>query len=321
MSRPVSCRAVVVVPTWTRPEVAARAAAAAWGQMGPDDLLMVVAQGSGEEVAATREALERTLAAAGSGAGTGGGGGGGLPERVVLEQQPEADRVRARNRAFTRTGCRYAVFLDDDSIPRPGWLEALLAPLEAGEAELAAGRLVEEPDRTTNAEGLTGARLTWTGHTRRDFNTPRSGPTGLAPGGNMAVRCELARRAGGFDEAFAGATMYEDVEFSLRLRRMGARAVYRGDAAVDHLALGTGSWHRLEEERWEGVRARQMSLIFRRHRPRLWPLMAFSYLAAAGWKSLIGRLSPGTVMQVAGALKEGWGAGARTPEPLEEEPA
>ncbi|MFO7768647.1 MAG: glycosyltransferase [bacterium] len=302
------CRAAVVIPTWTRPDTAARAAAAAFEQMGPGDLLLVVAQGSEEEMQATREAVQEAL-------------GGTLPEGVRVDRQPEPDRTRARNRAFTSTGCRYAVFLDDDSIPRPGWLEALLAPLEEGEADLAAGRLVEEPDLTTNAPGLTGARLTWTGHTRRDFNTLRSGPTGLVPGGNMAVRCELARRAGGFDETFAGATMYEDVEFSLRLRRLGARAVYRGDAEVHHLALGTGSWHRLEAERWERVRARQMSLIFRRHRPWGWPLMALSYLAAAVRKSLIGRLPPAAVPAVARALLEGRRAGARGPEPLVEERA
>ncbi len=133
-----TCRAVVLIPTWTRPDVAARAAAAVWEQLGPSDLLMVVAQGSKEEIEATRRALADAL----------GPQGGGLPEGVRFERQPEPDRCRARNRALTRTGCRYAVFLDDDSIPRAGWLDALLAPLEEGTADLVAGRLVEEPDRT-----------------------------------------------------------------------------------------------------------------------------------------------------------------------------
>jgi GT2 family glycosyltransferase len=183
-----------------------------------------------------------------------------------------------------------------------------------GAAEVTAGRLWEDPDRTTNSPGTVGGTLTWTGHTRRNYRTDRAGPTGLAPSGNMALARELALAAGGFDEGFGGAEIYEDVEFSLRLSRRGARIRYVPQAGVDHLAVRTGPWWAVDASR-EVDRARHMSLIFRRHRPFLWPLMAAAYLAAALLKTVRGRLPVGALPRIAAGLLKGL-RGSPPPGPL-----
>jgi GT2 family glycosyltransferase len=133
----------------------------------------------------------------------------------------------------------------------------------------------------------------------------------------MAVRRELALRAGGFDTRFDEPAMYEDVEFSERLRRLGARIWYTGDAVVDHLVEQTGRWPE-NLDGMEVVRARHMSLIFRLHRPWSWPVMALAYLGAAKWKVVRGRLSIKTIWGVAAALLEGWRRGSHPRRELNE---
>ncbi len=297
----------VIIPTWRRPEVAARTVARVLAELVDGDECLVVVQGPERDRAAVRAALAAT---------------GGIPAeaeagpRLRVLDQERPGRCAARNRALRAARGEWVALLDDDTLPRSGWRAALLGPLEAGTAEVTAGRLWEEPDRTTNSPGTIGGTLTWTGHTRRNYRTDRAGPTGLAPSGNMALARALALQAGGFDEGFGGAEIYEDVEFSLRLQRRGARIRYVPQAGVDHLAVRTGPWWAVDAAR-EVDRARHMSLIFRRHRPLLWPLMAAAYLAAALLKTVRGRLPVAALPRIAAGLLQGLG-GSPTPGPLSE---
>ena len=295
----------VVICTYKRPGVAARCAEAIVPQLGPEDSCLVVAQGDDAEYEETRGAIGRKFKE---------------PVRSLrIIHQREPSRTEARNRGLVEAETAYVAYLDDDCVARPGWLAELLVPLREGRADLVAGRLVEDPDLTTNAPRRTGAVITSTGHTRRNFNTPRSGPSGLAPGGNMAVRRELALRVGGFDTGiWRGTATYEDSEFSERLRRAGARIWYNGEAVVDHLAVRSGSWWTGDLSSQEAERARHMSLIFRRHRPWRWPLMAKAYILAALFKVVRGRLPYRAVRMVAAGLIEGRGDGAREMRPLSE---
>jgi GT2 family glycosyltransferase len=304
----------VIIPTCRRAQIVSRAVRGTLEQLGAGDRCIVVVQGTERDRAETRRAL--ALWAAGE----------PEPEAVqqealrVLEQE-EPGLTRARNLGLLAADTPFVAFLDDDAVPRRGWLEALTGPLREDRADLVGGRLCESPDQTTNAPDRIGSWLTWTGHTLRNYNTDRSGPSGLAPGGNMAMRRELALRAGGFEEAFTGAALYEDVEFSERMRAFSARIWYEGEAAVDHLAVRTGDWWEQEKAAWEAERARHMSAIFSRHRPRRWGLMAIAYIGAAKWKVLRGRLRISDIWRITVALIQGRRIGAVTPRPLEQKEA
>ena len=316
----------VVIATLDRPAILTDCLRGVLAELGPGDEIIVVAQGTGLQRQATIAAAAAASGAtsdppdtSGSPAGENGRAGremrAGVPLLVVVEE-PEPNLPAARNLGLRRASSPVVIFLDDDAVPLPGWTAALVGPFEAG-ADLVAGRLVEEPDLTTNAPRLTGARLTCTGHTRRNYNTPASGSSGLAPGGNMAVRRVLALSAGGFDDSFGrGAAVYEDTEFAERIRRRGGRVVYAGAAAVEHRAVRSGGcWSVAEGER-DIDRARNMSALFQRHRSGSWPIMAGAYIGAAKWKVARRRLRWRTLLAIVGALAEGRRIGRRRLSPL-----
>jgi len=295
----------VIICTYRRPDVAARCVEAVLPQLGPGDRCLVVAQGDQVELDETRSAILQLS--------------GVNEEALSVLEQIRPSRTVARNRGLLESDTDLVVYLDDDCVVRPGWLRALLLPLEEGRADLVAGRLYEDPDLTTNAPRRTGAVITSTGHTRRNFNTGRSGSSGLAPGGNMAVRRELAVRAGGFDPAiWRGAALYEDSEFSERLRQLGARIMYAGEPAVDHLAVRTGEWWNRDQVSWEADRSRHMSLLFRRHRPMRWPVMAATHILVVCLKILSGQLPARTLPCVITGLIEGRRDGGIVLPPLTE---
>ncbi|MCU1450964.1 MAG: putative glycosyltransferase, partial [Acidimicrobiales bacterium] len=68
----------------------------------------------------------------------------GVPARLVREQRRGASH--ARNRGISEVRAPITVFLDDDVVPQPGWLDHLVAPLLAERADAVAGRVVLDPD-------------------------------------------------------------------------------------------------------------------------------------------------------------------------------
>lgn len=160
-----------------------------------------------------------------------------------------ADRVRclplAENRGFAggnnagaalATG-EFLVFLNPDTVPQPGWLDALLRPLEqdASIGMTTAQLVLSEQPHLINA---CGNDITWTGLTVcRGLHQPASAwaqPADVAAvsGAAFAIRRTLFEQVGGFDDAYF--IYYEDTDLSLRVQLAGYRIVYVPEAVVGH---------------------------------------------------------------------------------------
>ena len=160
--------------------------------------------------------------------------------RVVCE--PELGLSAARNRALAESRGEVVAFLDDDAVPRPGWLGALLAPYARDDVSCVGGRArlafaVPPPAWLTPAlHSALGAF---------DLgDAPRALRYGRADypfGCNISFRVAHARARGGFSTRVGlrgGAQLqHEETDLCYRLERAGGEIRYAPDAVVDHLVL------------------------------------------------------------------------------------
>jgi len=131
---------------------------------------------------------------------------------------------------------RFIALLNNDTVPRPDWLKALLRAVAADEGVLATSRIVylHDPNVIDSAgDGM----LRWGGAFKRFHG---AGVEEASASGEVfgvcGAACLLSRRVfdelGGFDEAFF--VSHEDVDLSYRARLRGYRCLYVADAIVGH---------------------------------------------------------------------------------------
>jgi len=128
------------------------------------------------------------------------------------------------------------VFLNPDTVARPGALPKLAAVLDDPEIGAAMPRLLllEEPERL-NSDGnvLHFTGLAWVGgHGRPASHLAEPREIAYASGAALAIRAELFRDVGGFTEELF--LYHEDVELGWRVRMRGLRVVAAPGADMLH---------------------------------------------------------------------------------------
>lgn len=159
------------------------------------------------------------------------------------------------------------VFLNNDMIPDPHFLEPLLEPLRDPEVFASTSRIRLPEDRLQEESGLTSGYLE-SGYLHlahrpvQDGQTIRSGlPVLWAGGGAMAVDRERFLQLGGFSAVFSPCYV-EDTDLSYRAWRRGWRVVFAPQSRVLHLHRSSTG------RRWK--RDEIASLIERRKLWYLW---------------------------------------------------
>jgi len=132
---------------------------------------------------------------------------------------------------------KYLAFLNPDTVVEPGWLEALIAALEADpQAGLVTSKilLMSDPKRLNtcgnevHCTGLTLCRGMGMTHDKFADLTEVSAVSGAA----FAIRRDLFEALGGFDETFF--LYMEDTDLSWRARLAGYRCLYVPQSIVHH---------------------------------------------------------------------------------------
>jgi GT2 family glycosyltransferase len=139
-------------------------------------------------------------------------------------------------RGLEVSGADYIAGLNPDAVAEPGWLEALVAPLVAGECDLATSMvcLAGQPgvvNTCGNEVHLTGLGFCrGLGRPRAEFETS-SAVAGIS-GCAFAIGRQTALRIGGFDPGFF---MYaEDTDLSLRALVAGLSTRYIAGSVAHH---------------------------------------------------------------------------------------
>jgi len=140
----------------------------------------------------------------------------------------------------------FLVFLNNDTEPQPGWLDALLDTFSAFPATGLAGSMLVYPDgRLQEAGGLVFADGSAANYGRfEDPTHPLYGfvrETGYCSGAALAMPRELFARLGGFDLAYRPG-YYEDTDLAMRVRELGLAVRYQpASVVVHHEGLSAGT--------------------------------------------------------------------------------
>jgi GT2 family glycosyltransferase len=137
---------------------------------------------------------------------------------------------------------RFVVLLNNDTVPEPGWLKALIAGRSAGGATaLASSRIVYMHDpRVIDSAG--DGLFRWGGAFKRHHGASvevatQSGEVFGVCGAACVIPKSVFDELGGFDEDFF--VSHEDVDLSYRARLLGYSCRYVADAIVRHHGSAT----------------------------------------------------------------------------------
>ncbi|WP_419731072.1 glycosyltransferase [Lichenicola sp.] len=151
---------------------------------------------------------------------------------------------------------RYLLFLNNDTEPLPGFLDALVRLAEAmPDAGLVGSKLLFPDGTLQEAGGIVWQDATGWNFGRGDdpsrpqYNTVRD--TDYVSGASILLRRDLFETLGGFDPLFAPA-YYEDTDLAFRIRARGLRVMYQpASVVVHHEGLSHGT------DITSGIKARQ----------------------------------------------------------------
>ncbi|MCW5853672.1 MAG: glycosyltransferase family 2 protein [Anaerolineae bacterium] len=187
----------------------------------------------------------------------------GYGERIRVVTHPEnaSFATSCNDGARPATG-DYLVFLNNDTIPMPGWLDALVEYAEARPAAAVVGSRLLFPDGTVQHAGVVIGQDRHPWHLY--FGFPGDHPAVLKARQFQIVTaaCMLIRRTafeavGGFDPAYRNG--YEDVDLCLSLGQTGHEVHYCPRSVVYHLESPTRGRRteevehnvRLYRQRWQ----------------------------------------------------------------------
>lgn len=130
------------------------------------------------------------------------------------------------------------VFLNNDTVPQPGWLDALLQTFDThADAGLVGAQLLYPDGRLQEAGGVVFADGNGWNYGRFESpSDPRFGylrDADYLSGAALAIPRALFARVGGFDTRYAPA-YYEDTDLAFAVRASGRRVLYQPAARVVH---------------------------------------------------------------------------------------
>ncbi|MGC8645669.1 MAG: glycosyltransferase family 2 protein [Thermoplasmata archaeon] len=154
--------------------------------------------------------------------------------------------VQTRNKALEFIETELVAFIDTDEIAPEQWLEALIAPIERGEADFTGGVIKHMPPKSKPEIYMNKIE---------DYVYEKLVPSSMAylPMGNSAWKMEIFRKIGGFDESIAGGG--EDYDINLRALKSGFRGALVREAYLYHDHSDINTYKKLVAKRYSYLRA------------------------------------------------------------------
>jgi GT2 family glycosyltransferase/peptidoglycan/xylan/chitin deacetylase (PgdA/CDA1 family) len=173
-----------------------------------------------------------------------------LLEFIIIEetdtpQPPPGEKIRyfalpqrglglafARNFGLQKARGSIVIFIDDDIVPAPHWLDALIEPFDDPEVDAVGGSVLPDlSDINTVGRCVSFLGFPAGGLTRHFEANGKNSETTHISGGNCAFRTDIARQIGGFDEFMR---CVEDTDFFGRMSQQKKKMLFAPGALVFH---------------------------------------------------------------------------------------
>lgn len=174
----------------------------------------------------------------------------------VIRNTENLGFAKACNQGARAAKGKHLIFLNNDTIPHPGWLSALLDEVDLHSDVSIVGSKLLYPNNTIQHAGVVFSKNCLT-----PYHIFNGAPCDL-PAANVrrefqavTAACLLVRRqdfetVGGFDEGFRNG--FEDVDLCLKIREGGRKVVYQPKSVLYHLEHQTPGRKDPEVERLNG---------------------------------------------------------------------
>jgi GT2 family glycosyltransferase/glycosyltransferase involved in cell wall biosynthesis len=163
---------------------------------------------------------------------------------VYLRNEANSGFIVSCNRGAEKARGKYLVFLNNDTIVRPGWLTALIDTFaEEPRTGIAGSKLVYPDGRLQEAGGIIWCDASGWNYGKSDdpqkpeYNYLRE--VDYCSAAALMIPKSLFDSVGGFDSRYAPA-YYEDTDLSFKVRRAGYKVFYQPLSEVVHYEGATG---------------------------------------------------------------------------------
>jgi len=154
-----------------------------------------------------------------------------FPVELGLVHESKPGPAAARNAGAKAAKGKYLVFIDNDILTGPDFLQSHVEFLDANPESWFVGRVINPHDLRDTPFGRYRDDL----HEEYFHALPEKGTVAYdgATGQNWAMRRDQFFTAGGFDESYSIASC-EDAELALRARKSGFKTMFNADSKVVH---------------------------------------------------------------------------------------
>jgi GT2 family glycosyltransferase len=156
---------------------------------------------------------------------------------------PKPSLPGARNAGVLNSTGKILLFFDDDAVIEPRCIHEHLALHRRSDINVVAGRVRQMNDASWSLARIVATVNDATGETAGNFDLDYEGHVLYATGGHLSVKRSVFSKAGLFNTRFIGNALFEDIEFSFRVRKRGFGIWYSPRPLIYHYPCSEGGCH------------------------------------------------------------------------------